>query len=104
MDCSQCKIFIGEMRDKEASISIAVMGDEYIYSYFVCKACEMYTAEQYHDHFLGEARVALMAPIPKEEGERIMTLIKACSEPNNKNCTCDSHKALYHGRPSLIAK
>ena len=99
MDCSNCKTNIGEMRDQEASISIFVMGDEYIYSYFVCKACGMYTAEQYHDRFLGDAQIAVMAPIPKEEGERIVELIEACSQPNNKNCTCDSHKALYHGRP-----
>jgi hypothetical protein len=99
MDCANCKTFVGELRDKKGSISILVMGDEYIYCYFDCQACGMYTAEQYHDRFIGDASIAVMAPIPMEVGEKILALIADCPKPNNKFCDCDSHKALYTGLP-----
>jgi hypothetical protein len=98
MDCFNCNHYIGEMGQQDASISILVLGDEYIYSYFRCPACEMYAAEQYHDRFMGDSEIALMKPIPKEEGEEIVALIKRCPRPSDKFCECESHKALYSGR------
>jgi len=98
MDCANCGTYIGEIKDKDASISILVMGDEYIYSYFRCPSCGMYAAERYLDRFMGDSEIALMKPIPEDEGERIIELIQGCAHPNDKFCQCESHKALYHGR------
>ena len=98
MNCLNCEKYLGEIGDKIASISILVMGDEYIYSYFSCDGCGMYTAERYHDRFIGDSSIGVVGPIPKDEGEHIIALIAACESPNNKHCSCDSHKALYTGR------
>ena len=98
MNCANCDEYIGEIKDQIASIAMLVMGDEYIYSYFRCSACEMYTAERYYDRFMGGTDISLMLPFEKEQGEKIIALIRDCPEPNSKFCECDSHQALYTGR------
>ena len=79
-------------------ISILVMGDEYIYSYFFCERCDEYTAESYRDRFMGGSYIGHVPYISKEEGERILKAIKACPKPSDKHCRCPSHEALYTGR------
>jgi hypothetical protein len=71
---------------------VEVMGDEYIYSYWYCSACKVYTAEVYHDRFMGEDSVHCQGPISKERGNEILALIRKCPKPNNKRCTCDAHR------------
>jgi len=99
VNCLGCQI---EMRteDSRASwISIAVMGDEYIYSYWNCPACRQWTVESYHDRFMGDDEIQLMGPFPPEVGERCVALIEVCPDPGEKNCDCKSHQALYYGTP-----
>lgn len=98
MKCANCHRDIGETLDRIASIAILAMGDEYVYSYFRCSACEMYTIEQYHDHFTGDDDVSVAGPISREAGEQIVELIRQCPDPQSKNCDCSSHRALYSGR------
>ena len=98
MNCASCDHYIGEIKDQIASIAMLVMGDEYIYSYFRCSACEMYSAERYHDRFMGGTNISVMPPIGKEDGEKIIALIQDCPDPKSKFCECDSHEALYTGR------
>jgi hypothetical protein len=95
--CIKCKTAF--KRNAKAAISILVMGDEYIYSYYYCDECEHYTVEAYHDRFMGEDEISFLPPIGRTEGDYAVELIEACATPMNKNCDCASHKALYHGRP-----
>lgn len=73
--CSQC----GREFDKKerlASISGSVIGDEYIDSYYFCSQCDVYTVEVYHDRFLGEDDVSIRGPVPKSEGHAMVQLIR----------------------------
>ena len=79
-------------------ISILVMGDEYIYSYFLCEACNEYTAESYRDRFMGGSFIGHEPHISRDEGDQIIKAIKACPKPSDKFCQCPSHEALYSGR------
>jgi hypothetical protein len=76
------------------------MGDEYVYSYWLCAPCQQYTVRAYHDRFIGEGSVGVMGPFPKELGHRAVALIRACPQPLDKWCECASHKAMYYGVPS----
>ena len=98
MNCCNCGENLGEIQDKDASIAILVMGDEYIYSYFRCGSCGMFACERYLDRFMGGSEAVWMPPIPGAEGEKILELIRACPRPSDKFCECDSHQKLYHGR------
>lgn len=81
-----------------AGISIFVIGDEYIYSYFWCDACGAYSVEGYHDRFMGDSEVFALPAVSREEGDRAVALIRACPNPHDKWCDCASHRALYTGR------
>lgn len=81
------------------AISIFVLGDEYIYSYWWCARCGCYTVEAYHDRFMGESEIGFLPPISKEEGDRAVAIIRACPTPHDKFCECASHRAMYRGRP-----
>lgn len=95
--CIKCRApFAGPAR---AAISIFVMGDEYIYSYYYCDSCAHYTVEAYHDRFLGEDEVSFLPAVDKDLGDYAVELIQACPRPGNKNCDCPSHRALYYGLP-----
>lgn len=94
--CSQC----GREFDKKerlASISGSVIGDEYIDSYYFCSQCDVYTVEVYHDRFLGEDDVSIRGPVPKSEGHAMVQLIRQCSEPWNKKCRCKAHQTYFQG-------
>jgi hypothetical protein len=99
MDCVRCKRAFPRGERARAAISIFVMGDEYTYSYWHCPACDHYTIAWYHDRFLGEDDSGCMQPMPREVGDRCVELVKACPNPGDKNCECDSHQQLYHGVP-----
>ena len=75
------------------------MGDEYIYSYWFCEACSVYTVESYHDQFIGADEVTFLPPVPKVLGDRCVELVRACPCPGDKHCVCASHQALYYGLP-----
>ena len=96
MNCAACGSPLGKA---EAAIAIFVMGDEYAYSYFACAACGQYTVESYHDRFLGEDSVDVLGPFPTKVGEKAVALVRACPSPQDKNCDCPSHQALYYGLP-----
>ncbi len=38
MDCAKCKAYLGDMNDRAAFIYVEVMGNEYIYACWFCKA------------------------------------------------------------------
>lgn len=95
VNCVQCARQLPEARE---AICIFVTGDEYIYSYFFCEHCELYTVEGYHDRFMGESEAFLLPQVSREEGDRAVALIRACPAPNDKHCGCASHVALYTGR------
>lgn len=98
MQCLTCRHEFTDVEGPRAAISIMVMGDEYIYSYVYCARCGNYTVESYHDRFMGDDEISFFS-IDKGEGDRAVELIAACHEPHNKFCDCESHKALYYGRP-----
>ena len=99
MQCIQCRTTFPDRSRSDAAISIFVMGDEYIYSYWFCGTCQTYTVERYHDRFMGEDDISYLPPISKEVGDRCVDLVRACPRPYDKNCNCASHRALYHGVP-----
>ena len=99
MVCAKCgKEFPAAARSR-AGISIFVMGDEYIYSYWYCEECQHYTVRAYHDRFMGEDSEDTLPPMPKERGDRAVALIRACPQPFDKYCECPSHRAMYYGVP-----
>ena len=95
--CGNCDVTLSEC---VGGISILVMGDEYIFSYFLCPSCDEYTAESYRDQFLGDSSTGTVARISREEGDKIIEAIKACPDRRDKFCECASHRALYTGRYS----
>lgn len=98
MRCLTCDHEFTDADAPRAAIAIFVMGDEYIYSYRSCSRCGQYTVESYHDRFMGDDDISFF-PLAKADGDRAIELIAACPDPQNKHCDCDSHKALYYGRP-----
>jgi hypothetical protein len=97
--CSRCgKDFDLQEVDKPvASISGSIMGDEYIESYYFCSQCGVYTVEVYHDRFLGDDDIFVRGPIPKQEGDAKVGLIRQCSEPWDKKCRCQAHQSYFDG-------
>jgi hypothetical protein len=98
--CTKCQREFPKRARAQAGISVFVLGDEYIYSYWLCPACDHYTVEAYHDRFLGDDEVFFLAPVSRKVGDRAVALIRACPSPFDKYCDCPSHRALYHGVPS----
>jgi hypothetical protein len=80
-----------------ASISGSILGDEYTESYFLCDRCGVYTVEVCCEPFLGEEEVACRGPVPAEEGEAAVSLIKQCAEPWDKKCRCPAHITYFKG-------
>ena len=91
--CSQCQNEIAG--DCVACIAGSIMGDEYSEAYFLCERCGVYTVEIYHARFLDEESVSLRGPVSKEEGDAKLQLIKQCSEPWEKKCRCEAHRAYF---------
>ena len=94
VQCAQCGRQF-DRQDKDcpaAAIAVEVMGDEYIQSFFFCRACGVYTQETYHDRFLGEDSVGVSGPIPKDRGDELVALIRTCPDPMDKHCQCPAHR------------
>ena len=98
MTCSKCGRNLGDLEARTSFISVEVMGDEYIYSYFFCNRCDAYTVETYHDCFMGNDETYAEGPIPKAAGDKTVALIRTCPEPSNKRCACEAHRSLSNCR------
>jgi hypothetical protein len=79
-------------------MSGSIMGDEYTDTFFFCDSCGVYTVESAYEPFLGEGDVAYRGPVPREEGEEDVRLIKKCAEPWNKKCRCEAHRSYFRGQ------
>ncbi|MDQ7778471.1 MAG: hypothetical protein RDV41_02030, partial [Planctomycetota bacterium] len=95
MKCAKCERDLGGMDKRAAFICVEVMGDEYIYSYWFCDACKVYTSEVYHDRFDGESSKNRRGPISREEGDKLVELIKKCPDPARKRCECEAHQRFW---------
>lgn len=94
--CGRC----GREFDKEeqvACISAKIMGDECTDLFYWCGDCEVYTIRLCRDVFLGPDTERSSDPIPKQEGDRRLKLIRSCPEPGNERCRCDGHRAYFGG-------
>jgi hypothetical protein len=74
-----------------------IFGDEYIESYYLCTACNVYTVEIYHDRFLGESEATVSGPVTRERGDALISIIRACPDPSDKKCACEAHKRYFEG-------
>ena len=93
--CVNCGAPLGGLQSRAAFISLMVMGDECIESYFLCPACDRYTVRVYHDRFLGdEDEIYSRGPFDRAEGDRLVALINTCPEPTSKYCDCEAHRSL----------
>ncbi len=97
VSCLQCKKDLdpGGKGEVIASISGSIMGDEYVESFFLCPECNVYTVEVRHEPFLNEDSVSFRGPVSREEGDAAIALIKQCTEPWDKKCRCDAHRAYF---------
>lgn len=80
-----------------ASISGSIMGDEVTDVYSFCSVCGVYTVEACHDRFLGVEDISGGRLMSKEAGDERIRLIRRCSEPWEKKCRCDAHRAYFGG-------
>lgn len=87
-------------RPRRASIAIFVLGHECVYTYCRCRSCGFYSVHSYWDCWDGKDPVKHLGPFPAEVGDRCVDLVQACPSPMDRDCECDSHKALYYGTPS----
>lgn len=87
LDCLSCKTSL----PRKAFISVMVMGDEYIHSFFLCDTCNEYTVEIYHDRFMGEDSASVHRR-SRAEGDRLVKVIDACPTPEDKMCGCAAHR------------
>jgi len=85
------------MEERVALISGTIMGDECTDCYFWCEACGVYTIRLHRDSFTGVESYRDSEPIPKEEGERRLALIRSCTEPWNGRCRCEGHREYFKG-------
>lgn len=97
MKCVKCGEEFQHGERARAAISIFVLGDEYMYSYWHCRGCDMYTVESFHDRFMGDDEITFLPPIARDVGDRCVELVRACPSPHDKHCDCPSHRALYYG-------
>ena len=86
-----------EPEERVACISGKIMGDECTDSYYWCGTCEVYTVRLFRDVFLGEETEHSSEPIPKDEGDRRLKVIRGCPEPYNERCKCEAHRAYFGG-------
>jgi hypothetical protein len=94
--CSRCgREFVPE--EQVACISGKIMGDECTDCYYWCGACGVYTIRLIRDVFVGPETERSSEPIPKEEGDRRLGLIRSCPEPHNERCKCDGHREYFGG-------
>lgn len=94
MECLSCNKPLAN-EDRVASISGSIMGDEYTDSYYLCQACQVYTVETWRERFCGDDTVSLSGPRSRQEGDKQVELIRKCSEPWDKKCRCEAHRAYF---------
>lgn len=90
--CSHCGRDLGGVEERAAAISVFVMGDERIDSWYSCDVCKRWTVEEYYDAFMGDATVSVRGPISWEAGQRAVAIIRRCPTPLDKWCDCAAHK------------
>ena len=93
--CLQCR---REFRDVDfaASISGSIFGDEYADTFFLCPDCRLYTRVSWYDNFTGIETSSISGPIPLEEGDASIALIRQCDTPWDKTCRCAAHRAYFN--------
>ena len=92
--CSRCgRPF--EDAEYVACISGKIMGDECTDCYYWCEACAVYTIRLVREVFAGPEIAHDSDPIPKDEGDRRLELIRSCPEPYNERCRCEGHRAYF---------
>ena len=90
MQCKKCdRSFLNE--EMIAFISGSIMGDEVTHSYFLCPLCGVYTVAKWWDNFTGLETMSLSGPLPKQEGDERVALIRKCPRSWNKKCRCAAH-------------
>lgn len=95
MQCTQCaRPFLAE--DRVASMSGSILGDEHTDSYFLCPSCGFYTVASWWDNFTGTETMTLSGPVPGEEGNARIELIRQCSQPWEKRCRCEAHRTYFN--------
>jgi len=92
MECSGCRARFGEAERPAASISLEVLGDEVIYSYWCCRSCGCYTQESLRDSFTTGEHESVSGPIAAERGAEIVAEIARCPQPYEKRCDCEVHR------------
>jgi hypothetical protein len=97
--CLQCGDELPQEKEGRcaASISGSIMGDEYTESYVLCERCGVYTVEVCYEPFLGDEEVRCEGPVPRENGDAAVNLIRQCPEPWNKKCRCQAHITHFNG-------
>lgn len=96
MQCVRCRKEFEE-KDRAASISGRIMGDDCTDSYYWCSVCGVYTLRMLREIFAGPDTESAGSLIEKEEGERRLEIIRRCAEPWNERCRCEAHRE-YFGR------
>lgn len=89
VDCATCGRALAK---SSGGISIFASGDERIYSYFLCPACDVWTVDVLVDRFLGEQTIHTQGPLPRAEGDERVRLIALCPSPGDKMCDCETHR------------
>jgi len=92
--CLKCGRDFGGVEKRRGFISLFVMGDEEIQSWFFCEACQVWTVEEYLDRFLGESSISFRGPIEREAGEKQVARIRECPDPADKWCECPVHREM----------
>ncbi len=97
MKCKKCGTDLGGLHKRVASICLLAQGDEEVRSYFLCKACNVYTVWFVIENFFTDELTRFAAdPIPREKGDKIIENIRKCPDPMDKWCTCPTHEELSH--------
>ncbi|MCP4368587.1 MAG: hypothetical protein GY797_10820 [Deltaproteobacteria bacterium] len=95
MKCEKCGADLGDIENNVASICLRVRGEEETRSYFLCKACDVYSVWIcIEDFFTDKDTFFARGPIPREKGDEIIDKIRKCSNPGNVPCGCPTHKEM----------
>ena len=89
VDCTGCK---KELPARVAFICVKPMGDEYIYSFYFCAACDVYSKEIFVDRFFGPHAISVVGPIAKSEGDADVRAIRGCPDSSDEYCGCAAHR------------
>ena len=94
MKCKKCGGDLGDLDKREAYICLRVRGDEEDRSYFLCKACDVYTVWICNEHFFTDEVVTFSVPLSREVGDEIVEKIRKCPAPRIMSCRCPAHEEL----------